>query len=63
MRCSFVEMLPLAARLTDPAAHGGEQDDAFDVVVPSLPGFLFSDLPSQGPVTPAVVADLWALHR
>ncbi|MEU6076053.1 epoxide hydrolase family protein [Micromonospora sp. NPDC047074] len=57
---SFVEMLPLAARLADPAAYGGEQGDAFDVVVPSLPGFVFSDLPSHGLVTPPVVADLWA---
>ncbi|MGW4498297.1 epoxide hydrolase family protein [Micromonospora sp. NPDC004336] len=57
---SFVEMLPLAARLADPAAHGGEPDDAFDVVIPSLPGFVFSELPNHGPVTPPVVADLWA---
>ncbi len=57
---SFVEMLPLAARLADPAAHGGEPGDAFDVVIPSLPGFLFSELPHHGPVTPPVVADLWA---
>jgi pimeloyl-ACP methyl ester carboxylesterase len=56
---SFVEMLPLVARLTDPA--GREQvSDAFDVVIPSLPGFGFSDLPTEGPVTSAVIADLWA---
>jgi pimeloyl-ACP methyl ester carboxylesterase len=40
---SFVQMLDLAALLTDPAAHGGSADDAFDVVVGSLPGFAFSD--------------------
>lgn len=36
---SFAKLIPL---LTDPAAHGGRAEDAFDVVVPSLPGFGFS---------------------
>jgi pimeloyl-ACP methyl ester carboxylesterase len=40
---SFAEMLALIPLLTDPAAHGGSADDAFDVVVPSMPGFGFSD--------------------
>jgi len=57
---SFLEMLPLAALLTDPGSHGGDPDDAFDVVIPSLPGFAFSGLPPAGPVTPPVIADLWA---
>jgi hypothetical protein len=57
---SFLEMLPLATLLTDPGSHGGDQDDAFDVVIPSLPGFAFSGLPPAGPVTPPVIADLWA---
>jgi len=35
------------APLTDPAAHGGKSEDAFDVVIPSLPGFGFSDKPSE----------------
>jgi len=35
----FVKLIPL---LTDPAAHGGDPSDAFDVVVPSLPGYGFS---------------------
>ena len=47
-------MLPLAALLTDPAGHGGDPDDAFNVVIPSLPGFAFSGLPPAGPVTPPV---------
>ncbi len=34
---SFLEMLPLAALLTDPAGHGGDPDDAFDVVIPRCP--------------------------
>ena len=35
---SFVEMMKIAPLLADPAAHGGDAADAFDVVVPSLPG-------------------------
>lgn len=35
------------APLTDPTAHGGKSEDAFDVVIPSLPGFGFSDKPSE----------------
>jgi pimeloyl-ACP methyl ester carboxylesterase len=55
---SFVEMLRAAPLLADPAAAGGDPADAFDVVVPSLPGFLFSDLP-RGPFTRRGVAELW----
>jgi pimeloyl-ACP methyl ester carboxylesterase len=47
--------LPL---LTDPAAHGGSVDDAFDVVAPSLPGFGFSELPPSG-INAFLIADLW----
>ena len=39
------EMLPSLPALTDPMAHGGESSDAFDVVVPSIPGFGFSGAP------------------
>jgi epoxide hydrolase len=39
---SVVEFLDLVGPLTDPAAHGGDAADAFDVVIPSLPGFGFS---------------------
>jgi epoxide hydrolase len=39
---TFLEYVDLVAPLTDPAGHGGEAADAFDVVVPSLPGFGFS---------------------
>jgi pimeloyl-ACP methyl ester carboxylesterase len=44
---SFVRMLKLIPLLTDPEAHGGDADDAFDVVVPSLPGYGFSDRPTE----------------
>lgn len=53
---SFVEMLPLAERLADPGRFGGNPADAFDVVVPSLPGFLYSDLPAA-PLTRAAIAE------
>ncbi len=39
---SFVEYLELIGPLTDPRAHGGDPADAFDVVIPSIPGFAFS---------------------
>ncbi|QEW04183.1 epoxide hydrolase family protein [Microbacterium lushaniae] len=39
---SFLEFEGLVGPLTDPAAHGGDSRDAFDVVIPSLPGFGFS---------------------
>ncbi|MFI0464017.1 epoxide hydrolase family protein [Saccharopolyspora sp. 5N102] len=55
---SFVEMLRVAGPLTDPAAHGGDPADAFDVIIPSLPGFLFSELPAA-PFTRRGVAEIW----
>ncbi len=39
---SFVEFIDLIGPLTDPAAHGGDAADAFNVVIPSIPGFGFS---------------------
>ena len=56
---SFVEMLALIPLLADPGAHGGDPADAFDVIVPSVPGFGFSDRPGRG-VTRSRVAGLWA---
>jgi len=47
--------------LSDPQAHGGDPDDAFDVVVPSLPGFGFSAAPPPAGLTARQVAELW--HR
>ncbi|MET9438775.1 epoxide hydrolase family protein [Streptomyces sp. NPDC006551] len=55
---SFVEMLPVAELLADPAAHGGDPADAFDVIVPSLPGFLYSAPPAR-PFTRRGVAETW----
>jgi len=51
---SFVEFLDMIGPLTDPVAHGGRAEDAFHVVIPSIPGFGFS--------TPLVGPD-WTLAR
>jgi pimeloyl-ACP methyl ester carboxylesterase len=57
---SFVEMVKLIPLLTDPVAHGGSAEDAFDVIVPSLPGYGFSDRPTERGMSPFKVAALWA---
>lgn len=44
---SFAELEGILGPLTDPAGHGGDPRDAFDVVVPSLPGFGFSERPQR----------------
>ena len=44
---SVVEFLKVIGPLTDPAAHGGDAADAFDLVVPSLPGYGWSDQPRE----------------
>jgi pimeloyl-ACP methyl ester carboxylesterase len=56
---SFVEMVKLLPLLVDPAAHGASADDAFDVVVPSLPGYGFSDRPRESGMNPNRIAALW----
>jgi pimeloyl-ACP methyl ester carboxylesterase len=43
---SVVEMLGVVGPLTDPTAHGGSAQDAFDVVIPSIPGYGFSGKPT-----------------
>jgi pimeloyl-ACP methyl ester carboxylesterase len=55
---SFVELLPLVPLLTDPAAHGID-GPAFDVVIPSLPGYGFSERPRRTGVTTRYTAGLW----
>jgi len=45
---SFVEFLDVIGPLTDPLSHGGREEDAMDVVVPSLPGFGLSPLADAG---------------
>lgn len=55
---SFVEMTKIIPRLSDPARFGGNPEDSFDVIVPSVPGFGFSDRPGRG-MTRSRVAGLW----
>ena len=57
---TFCEMLKMIPLLTDPESHGGRTEDAFDVVVPSLPGYGFSDQPTRRGMNPSLVGDLWA---
>jgi len=56
---SVVEFLDAIGPLSDPANYGGSPDDAFDVVVPSLPGFGFSSKPIGKPIGRPTVARLW----
>lgn len=57
---SFDEFAKIIPLLTDPAASGGDPDDSFDVIVPSLPGYGFS-APSPRPgLTTTGIAALWA---
>jgi len=55
---SFVRFLEIIPMLTDPQRHGGDAADAFDVVVPSLPGYGFSDKPSKAGLT-FQIGGLW----
>ncbi|AJY10928.1 epoxide hydrolase [Burkholderia dolosa] len=57
---SVFEFDSLIDRLCDPAAFGGDPADAFDVVAPSLPGFLFSAAPAASGTSAFQVADRWA---
>src|ERR1700751_6226909 len=57
---SFVEFLEIIGPLTEPTRFGGEADDAFHVVVPSLPGFAFSDKPSKTGWDVERIAKAWA---
>lgn len=56
---SFIEMERILPLLTDPASHGGDPADAFDVVVPSLPGYGFSPAPKRQDTGSRRVAHLW----
>ncbi|WP_407572720.1 epoxide hydrolase family protein [Deinococcus altitudinis] len=57
---SFVEMEHLIPLLADPGRHGGDPADAFHVVVPSFPGFGFSDAPTAPGISSRQIAGLWA---
>ncbi|MFI0777624.1 epoxide hydrolase family protein [Streptomyces sp. NPDC021212] len=53
----YAKVIPL---LTDPGAHGADPADAFDVVVPDMPGYGYSDRPVGAPLDSIAVAGLWA---
>jgi epoxide hydrolase len=58
---SFVEFLDVIGPLTDPEAHGGKAEDAFHVVIPSQPGFGFSDKPQETGWTVVRTAQAWGV--
>src|SRR5262249_54259790 len=61
---SMVEQIKIVELLTDPTAHGGEASDAFDLVIPSLPGYGFSGKPAKSGWGPERIAQAWiALMR
>jgi pimeloyl-ACP methyl ester carboxylesterase len=56
---SIIEMLNVIGPLTDPTAHGGSAEDAFDVVIPSIPGYGFSGKPAETGWDPVHIARAW----
>jgi pimeloyl-ACP methyl ester carboxylesterase len=56
---SVIEMLQVIGPLSDPPAHGGDAADAFDVVVPSMPGYGFSAKPATTGWGPVHIAEAW----
>jgi pimeloyl-ACP methyl ester carboxylesterase len=57
---SIIEQLKVIGPLTDPTAHGGKAEDAFDVVIPSMPGYGFSGKPRETGWNPDRIARAWA---
>jgi pimeloyl-ACP methyl ester carboxylesterase len=62
---SVIELLETVGPLTDPTAHGGNAADAFDLVLPSIPGYGFSGEPAEVGWDPGRTARAWAalMHR
>ena len=57
---TFFEMHKVIPMLSDPASHGGDPADAFDVVAPSMPGYGFSDATDKRGLSVLSIGDLWA---
>jgi pimeloyl-ACP methyl ester carboxylesterase len=57
---SVIEMLEIIGPLTDPTGYGGRDEDAFDVVIPSLPGYGFSGQPTEVGWNAGRIAAAWA---
>jgi len=62
---SVIELLGVVGPLTDPTAYSGSAEDAFHLVIPSLPGYGFSDQPTEVGWDPGRTAQAWAelMHR
>jgi len=56
---SIIEQLKIIGPLTDPVAYGGKAEDAFDVVIPSMPGYGFSGKPTGTGWDPVRIARAW----
>jgi pimeloyl-ACP methyl ester carboxylesterase len=57
---SVIELLEVIGPLTDPTAHGGKAEDAFHLVLPSIPGYGFSDQPTEAGWGPDRIGKVWA---
>ncbi|MGA3067516.1 MAG: epoxide hydrolase family protein [Tepidisphaeraceae bacterium] len=58
---SIIEQLKIIGPLTDPTAYGGKSTDAFDVVIPSIPGYGFSGKPTTTGWDPIRIARAWTV--
>jgi pimeloyl-ACP methyl ester carboxylesterase len=56
---SIIELLETIGPLTDPTAHGGNEEDAFHLVLPSIPGYGFSDEPTEAGWGPIRIGRAW----
>ncbi len=56
---SVIELLETIGPLTDPTSHGGRAEDAFDVVLPSMPGYGFSSVPTETGWSTTRIAKAW----
>jgi pimeloyl-ACP methyl ester carboxylesterase len=58
---SIIEQMKVIGPLTDPTKYGGKAEDAFDVVIPSLPGYGFSGIPKAPGWNPLTIGKAWAM--
>ena len=58
---SILEQIKIIDPLTNPTAHGGRAEDAFDLVIPSLPGYGFSGSPTETGWDPVRIAKAWVV--
>ncbi len=57
---SFIRYQKIIPFLTDPASYGGNPEDSFDVIIPSVPGFGFSGIPVEKGFNNSRIADMWS---